>query len=401
MSGTKQDSHTDPVQDTLQSSPGPSDLFFSFLRLGLTAFGGPAMIAYIGEMSIKRKKWLDRETFKNGVALCQSIPGATAMQTAAYVGLRTRGIIGALASYAGFGLPAFLLMIVFSSLYAASCNLPWVVSLFAGLQVIVVALIANATYIFGRTSLKGFMEVFLAAAAAFAFFIGISPFYVIMGTALAGILLFKAKIKEESGVAKEAFTLPVAQVIALLSVVLVGLACLYVFNEKLLKLSLLMLKIDLFAFGGGFASVPLMLHQIVDVQGWMDNKVFMDGIALGQITPGPIVITATFVGYMTQGFNGAIVATIAIFTPSFVILVATAPFFEKLKRSRMFSGAIKGILASFVGLLLFVTIKFALAVPWDLVRILLAMGSFLAILKKIDILYIVPVGAAISLTLLR
>jgi chromate transporter len=367
----------------------------------MTAFGGPAMVAYIGELSVKRKKWLAQETFKNGVVLCQSIPGATAMQTAAYVGLRTGGVVGALSSYIGFGLPAFVLMIVLSSLYAASHDLPWVMALFSGLQVIVVALIANATYTFGKTSLKGFMEAFLAAAAAFAFFIGISPFYVIAGTALAGVLLFKAKTQETSGMAQKALALPVAHLVALLSVVLTGMVCLYFLNARLFKLALLMLKVDIFAFGGGFASVPLMLHQVVDIQGWMDGRTFMDGIALGQITPGPIVITATFVGYLTQGFLGALIATIAIFTPSFVLLVVTAPFFDRLRQSRLFLRAIKGIMASFVGLLLFVTIKFALAVPWDLVRILLVAGAFLAIVRKIDILYIVPIGAAISLALLR
>src|SRR5512143_4026775 len=97
------------------SGPGVKNLFLSFLRLGLTAFGGPTMVAYIGELSVKRHKWLDQESFKNGVALAQSIPGATAMQTAAYVGLRARGIPGALATFVGFGLPALILMLILSS----------------------------------------------------------------------------------------------------------------------------------------------------------------------------------------------------------------------------------------------------------------------------------------------
>jgi chromate transporter len=97
--------------------PSRTTLFFSFLKLGLTAFGGPAMVAYIREMSVERKQWLSDESFRDGVALCQSIPGATAMQTAAYVGLETRGITGALSAYIGFGLPAFFLMLALSTLY--------------------------------------------------------------------------------------------------------------------------------------------------------------------------------------------------------------------------------------------------------------------------------------------
>jgi chromate transporter len=162
-----------------------------------------------------------------------------------------------------------------------------------------------------------------------------------------------------------------------------------------------MLKIDLFAFGGGFAALPLMLHQVVDVKGWIDNKTFMDGIALGQITPGPIIITATFVGYVLYGFAGALVSTIAIFAPSFLVVLFTAPFFDKLKGSRFFLRSVRAILATFVGLLLFVAMKFALSVSWTIVSILFFFASFLALLKKVDVLYIIVAGAFISILLFR
>jgi chromate transporter len=161
-----------------------------------------------------------------------------------------------------------------------------------------------------------------------------------------------------------------------------------------------MLKIDLFAFGGGFSSLPLMLQEVVSVNGWMDSKTFMDGIALGQITPGPIVITATFVGMLTKGIPGALVATAAIFTPSFIMLVVTAPFLDRLNQSNLFRHASRGILASFVGLLLFVTIRFAIDTPWDLIRIIIALVALAALFKKIDILYIVIIGALVSVALL-
>ncbi len=178
---------------------------------------------------------------------------------------------------------------------------------------------------------------------------------------------------------------------------LAGLAGLYFLNMKLFNLATLMLKIDLFAFGGGFGSVPLMLHEIVDVRRWIDSKTFMDGIALGQVTPGPIVITATFVGYLMYGFMGALVATTAVFTPSFLILTGIMPFYDKLKTSAYFLRATKGILATFVGLLFYATFKFASAVPWDAVRALLVLGAFIALLRKIDILYVVLAGSVISI----
>jgi chromate transporter len=176
---------------------------------------------------------------------------------------------------------------------------------------------------------------------------------------------------------------------------------LYLLNTNLFKLALLMLKTDLFAFGGGFSSLPLMLQQVVHVQKWMDSKTFMDGIALGQVTPGPIIITATFVGLLTNGLLGALVATIAIFTPSFILLVFAVPFFDRLKQSRFFTSASQGILASFVGLLMFVTIKFAVTLHWDLVRIILVSASTAALFRKVDILYVVLIGSVISLILLK
>jgi chromate transporter len=388
----------DPLPNR-ELNPRPIDLFLAFLRLGLTAFGGPAMVAYIGDLSVKRKKWLDQETFKNGVVLCQSIPGATAIQVAAYVGLQTRGVVGALASYVGFALPAFVLMLALSSLYAVSKNLPWVAALFAGLQVIVVAIVANATFTFGKTSLINYKQVFVAAGSALAFGLGLSPFYVILGAALCGVLVLGGKPLAEP-VSNQDKTIPTTTpLFALVGILAAGLLLLYLLRPALFGLALLMLKIDLFAFGGGFASIPLMLQEVVNVRGWLDSKTFIDGIALGQVTPGPIVITATFVGYLVHGLPGALVATIAIFAPSFLLLVGTAPFFHRLKQSSIFARVTRGILASFVGLLLYVTVRFALAVPWDILRVCLVAAALIALLRKVDLLYIVLIGAAISVAL--
>ena len=156
---------------------------------------------------------------------------------------------------------------------------------------------------------------------------------------------------------------------------------LYYMNNGLMKVAAVMLKIDLFAFGGGFAALPLMFHQVVDVKGWIDSKTFMDGIALGQITPGPIIITATFIGYLLYGFAGALVSTIAILTPSLLVVLLTAPFFDRLKNSRFFLRATRAILATFVGLLLFVAIKFALSISWTILSALFGIAAFIALFK--------------------
>lgn len=281
------------------------------------------MVAHIKELSIKRNRWLDEEAFKNGVALCQTIPGATAMQVAAYVGLKTRGVRGALVSYAGFGLPAFVLMLTLAMCYANSRSIPQSTSLFIGLQVVVVAIIAHAAYTFGRNTLKNATDAMLIALAAVLFWRGLSPFFIILGAAIAGMAFYKntAPTRPIPGDNTGAIAQSIRHSIICIVMASVGLAGLYSTDSKLFSLAALLLKIDIMAFGGGFAALPLMFHEIVNVRGWLDSKTFMDGIALGQVTPGPIVITATFIGYLVGGLVGGVVATVAMFTPSFAILL--------------------------------------------------------------------------------
>jgi chromate transporter len=359
------------------------------------------MVAYIRELAVTRQQWLNESEFKDGVALCQSIPGATAIQTAAYAGLRVRGISGAMAAYIGFGLPSFVIMLLLSVLYVHFNSIPKVISLFNGLQVIVVAIIFNATYLFGRNIVYNYKTILIAILAAISFWFGISPFLVIIGAGILGIAFLKESASD-SVINSEAKESPwkAKQVIFLLGTFLILFAGLYFISTILFNLAVAMLKIDLFAFGGGFASLPLMLHEIVNNRGWLTSMTFMDGIALGQITPGPVIITATFVGYLVYGLPGALVASIAIFTPSFFMVITVAPFFDRLKKSLYFRKAIDGIFASFVGLLLYVCIKFSIAVPWDVIRIVLCLAALIALFRKVNILYIVPIGAVISVFVL-
>jgi chromate transporter len=358
------------------------------------------MVAHIRELSTRRYQWLNETDFKNGLALCQSIPGATAMQTAAYVGLRVRGISGAFAAYLGFGLPAFVLMLVFSAIYARFGDLPRFISLFNGLQVIVVAIILYSVYSFGRNIANNYRSIIIALLSAFAFWAGVSPFIAIVGAGIAGMAFSRMSVSKAAVDFDVRKTSTAKHIATILISFLFCFAALYFLNNKLFALGAVMLKIDIFAFGGGFASLPLMLHEVVMGRGWLDSKTFMDGIALGQVSPGPIVITATFVGYLVYGISGAVVATIAIFTPSFFMLVIAAPFFDRLKNSVYFLRAIDGVFASFVGLLLFVCFKFATTVPWDMARGLLGLAALVALIRKVDILYIVLAGAVISVFIL-
>ena len=397
------------------ATPKITRVFFSFFKLGLAAFGGPAMVAYIRELSVEKNKWLSKGSFRHGVAICQSIPGATAMQAAAYAGLRAAGGAGAVAAFVGFGLPAFVLMVVLSAVYGRVHDLASVISAFKGLQLIVIALVANATINFGRSSIKKWQDFVLAAGAAAILVMHGSPVSVILASALLGLILYPSEdsLKDKSSfdTAGNALNLTengknltwkqnLATPLILLILVGLGLTGLFFFNHKLFDLSALMLKVDLFAFGGGYASVPLMLHEVVGVRHWMDSKIFMDGIALGQVTPGPIVITATFVGYFIAGIPGALIGTLSIFTPSLIILTAVVPYFDKVKDNILFQKGLRGVLASFVGLLLAVTIQFSMAIHWDIYPVLIALAAFTALRLKQDILWVVIIGAAIAALIL-
>ncbi len=354
------------------------------------------MIAYIRKMAVGRKGWMDGELFQAGVALCQTIPGATAMQMAAYVGLSVRGVRGAMTSFLAFGLPAFLLMLALSVAYSHTHELPAVISVFSGLRTVIVAVTANATLSFGRTSLKNWRNGAVALAAAALFGIGANPFLIILLAALLG-MLFDGRQPVASGNSPSgnpAHTTRPLLLLVLLSAA--ALAVLYALRRDLFDLALLMGKIDLMAFGGGFVSVPLMFHEFVEARGWMNSSTFLDGIVLGQFTPGPIVITATFVGYLVHGLSGAILASAAIFLPSFLMLVGMAPWFDRLRSIPRFTRAIGGILCSFVGLLLTVTVRFSLNVHWDWPHVVLAAAALAALVLKVDILWVVVGGTAVS-----
>ena len=394
------------------------------------------MVAYIRKMAVERNRWLDEATFRDGVALCQTIPGAIAMQTAAYVGLRSRGLPGAAVCFVGFGLPAFCFMAILSACYARTHDLPLVLATFAGLQAVTVAIVANATITFGKRSVASLADVIIAALAAVMLTLKVNPIVAILLAALMGIVLYRGRTKDRGRDRSHAMAAgrdsnapdtiescptdslrgptskpqatdgaafcvrPRWRMTPLLLVVAAGFALLFVASRGLFDLAALMFRIDLFAFGGGFASVPLMYHEVVDVRSWMDGETFMNGIALGQVTPGPIVITATFVGYLLYGIAGAVVATASVFLPSFLMVVGVVPYFDRLRASDYFRRCMSSILASFVGLLLSVTLQFALDVPWDVPRLVLAVVALAALLLRADVLWVVLAAIAVSLLIL-
>lgn len=369
-----------------KQNPSLTDLFRSFFWIGLTGFGGLAMTAHIRKHIVDKRKWLDCNTFDSGLALCQVIPGAIVMQLAAYIGLKLKGIRGAVVCFIGFGLPAFLIMFILSILYKHSKNIAGVEMVLSGLRVVIVAIVANAAYIFGKKNFQNVNDWLIAVIAAGLFLTKLHPALVLIVTALSGIVLTKKEMNKPANPIK---TKTFKFFLLLISIVTVCAGILFFVNKEYFTLATVMLRIDLFSFGGGLAAMPIMYNELVDIYGWFNEKTFMDGLVLGQVTPGSIIIAATFFGYMHFGIIGSILATICVFTPSFLILMGIIPFFDKLKSYPQFNKVINGILCSFVGLLAVVTYRFTIGIHWSIFNILFVLIAFLLLIRKVDVIWVV------------
>lgn len=377
-------------------------LFTRVFKLGATAYGGPAMISQIKETAVNRYGWVKEGEFMRGVALCQLIPGATMVQIVTYVGYRVRGILGALTAAVAFVLPAFIVLLALSAIYFRFHNLWFIQALFKGLGAIVVAIILNACITFGRSILKDWKVILIAFLSFFAFFFQWNFVLIFVLAAVAGLLLRPKKPQTKTAPPGRAPFNAVKEKEYLIVVLLAAFICVvlvfsYFIDPKITDLSLSLSKIGALAFGGGFTAIPLIQYEMVDRLHWLSTKEFLDGIALGQVTPGPILITATFVGYKVSNFLGASIATLGVFFPSFFILVLLIPYHDRLKGVEKVRMMEQGILGSFIGMLALVLYNFGRASLVDIPRILMAAAAFFAIHKKISLPYILLAGGMLSI----
>jgi chromate transporter len=376
-------------------------LFTRVFKLGATAYGGPGMISQIKETAVNRYGWVKEGEFMRGVALCQLIPGATMVQIVTYIGYRVRGIWGALTAAVAFVLPAFIVLLALSAVYFKFHSLWFIQALFKGLGAIVVAILLNACITFGKSILKDWKVILIAALSFFAFFFQWNFVLIFVLAAVVGFVL-RPKIPQTKAAASGGPSLDVKKkeylIIALLAAVIcLALIVSYVVDPKITDLSLNLSKIGALAFGGGFTAIPLIQYEMVDRFHWLSTKEFLDGIALGQVTPGPILITATFVGYKVSSLLGAFMATLGIFFPSFFILVLLIPYHDRLRGVEKVRMMEQGVLGSFIGMLALVLYNFGKTSLVDLPSILMASGAFLAIYKKISLPYILVAGGMLSI----
>ena len=392
------------------ASPTLGELVLTTLHLGAVGYGGPAILALMKQTLVGKKKWITEKDFMDAVSLAQALPGATGVTVLGYVGFKLKKIWGGVLAPLGFVTPPTLLMIALSWAYFTYGKLSFVQALFAGLGALVVGLLLNACFVLGKAVFPKLgwddWRGLLIAGAGFTgvYLLHLNVLWIVLGAALLGFVLFASRNRRTAApVRTQGLTperpparayLPVLLVAALLAV---GLAIPYT-----RAVMATFLGIGATAFGGGFGSIPLIQAQVVDAHGWLTMKQFVDGIALGQITPGPVFITATFIGYRVAGIAGAIAATLAVFTPSVTAIILLADLHGRIQDHWATRAIIKGLQAGFIGLILSVTLQFATKslLSWPTWLIFIGTFVFVGPLKK-NSLWAILATVAISLLFLR
>lgn len=393
-------------RDQAERSQVPlSTIFIAYLQIGLTAFG-MAILQKLKTLVITRQ-WLSEEEMNDGIAMVQLYPGPIMVDFTAYVGYMLRGVPGAFLATTGFILPSFFLMLALSALYFAAGSLPWVHPLFLGLEALVVGVLLNVTLDMGSRAIKGRTEAAITLFAFGALLLKVNAILMVLVALVAGAILIRPSIQKGKPVSlpttqpKQTSRVPVSKLrlagIGIVVVVILGVvAFAWSLQNDTGNLGLSLFKIGAVAFGNGSAIIPLIQSEVVDVHHWMTLNQFADGIALGQITPGPFLITSTFIGYKMGGIWGALLATFAIFSPSFAMTLVFTEIFGRIRNLQVVRGALAGVLAAFVGMLAVVVLQIsgvALTAPAAFV---LAGAGFLAVRYfKLDILWVFAGGLAI------
>ena len=350
---------------------GLLELAVFFLRLGTTAFGGPAAhVAMMEDEVVRRRGWLTREEFLDRLSAANLIPGPSSTELAIHVGLKRAGWPGLVVAGACFILPAALIVGALAWAYVRFGSLPMLSGVLRGVKPVVVAVVLQALIGFGRTAFKGWPSVALALAAAGAVALGADALAVLVATGLAALALRAARRPP-----------PLAAGLALPGLWALAPAVASPAPFGLLRLFLAFLKIGAVLFGSGYVLLAFLRADLVDHLGWLTQAQLLDAVAVGQVTPGPVFTTATFIGYLLGGAAGAAVATVAIFLPAFALVAASGPLVPRLRRSPLAGAFLDGVNFASLALMAVVTARFGAEVLRDLPGVALFGGSAVLLLR--------------------
>jgi chromate transporter len=365
-----------------------------YLRLGLLGFGGP--VALVGQMErelVAGRGWVTKDEMREGIAICQSLPGPLAIQVGIWLSYLRGGFWGAWAGGWAFILPNFVIVAVMGALYVHFGGLPWVTAIFYGVSPAVIALILHSCYRLTKLGMDDWLQWALAVGA-FAVTVSVRAevAWIFLASGVVGILYYGSWLRTKASASTaSSFVVGIP--------LLAGTGGAATSSGAMLgKLFAFFLKAGSLTFGSGLVIVPFLEKGLVQQTGWLNEREFLVAVAMGMMSPGPVVITATFVGYLVAGFWGALVATIGIFLPSFLLVLIVAPVLVRYRTNRSVQGFIRGAYAAAIGTILGACVLLGRIAIGDWLTALVALVSLVVLFRwKVSNPLLIATAAAIGL----
>src|SRR5690242_11324494 len=365
-----------------------------FLYLGTFGFGGPvALVGYMRRDLVEQRCWISESDYKEGLALAQLAPGPLAAQLAIYLGYVHYRIRGATLVGIAFVLPSFAMVVAIGAAYVAYGGLAWMQAVFYGVGACVIGIIAMSAYKLTTKSIgkdRLLWAIYLVAAGITV----ATESEIVWVFLIAGVLVWLVRAPPAGWLRRGGMGAALAAQLPTASLVGSGLDW-----PVLAQIGIFFGEAGAFVFGSGLAIVPFLYGGVVNEHHWLNDRQFIDAVAVAMITPGPVVITVGFIGYLIAGFPGATVAALATFLPCYLLTVIPAPYFKKISKNRSIKAFVDGITAAVVGALFGAVIVIATRSIVDITTALIAMATLATLIyfKKIQEPYIILVAALLGL----
>jgi chromate transporter len=372
-------------------APRIRDLVGYFLRLGTLGFGGPVALCGLMEKElVQARGWLTKQEMRDAIAISQTLPGPLAIQVGIFISYLRGGFWGAWAGGWAFILPNFLIVAALAALYVHFGELSWMTAIFYGVSPAVIALILHSCWRLSKLGMEDWLQWVIATfcfAITIVFQAELAVLFV--GAGVIGMFYYGAFLRRRKGP-------PASGAVALIPIAAV--AAKPATASTLGQLFAFFLKAGSLTFGSGLVIVPFLEKGLVQQTGWLNGHEFFVAVAVGMLSPGPVVITATFVGYLVGGFWGSLVATVGIFLPSFVLILFIAPILTRHRNNLIVQGFVKGAYAAAIGTILGACVLLGKIAIGDWLTTLIALGSLVVLFRwKISNPLLVAATAVIGL----
>lgn len=363
------------------------DLALLFLRLGTTAFGGPAAhIAMMEDEVVRRRRWMTHQEFLDLLGATNLIPGPNSTEMAIHIGHRRGGWTGLLVAGVSFIVPAVLIVMGFAWAYVRYGSFPQVAGILYGVKPVIIAIVLQALWSLGKTSIKTKLLAGVALAAVVLTLLGIHELLILFGAGVIGGGWLLVRRMGRYGPTTMLSATPLAIAVAAGATSTFGLWWLFLF----------FLKVGSILYGSGYVLLAFIRADLVERWQWLTESQLLDAIAIGQVTPGPVFTTATFIGYVLAGPKGALVATIGIFLPAFVFVALSGPLVPRIRRSPTAGAFLDGVNAGALALMAVVTYQLGRAALFDLTTIALALLSAIVLFRfRVNSVWLI-IGGAIA-----